>query len=166
MDSSRSEEWQRWSLSIWHSDIVIPNNIPKLSGIINFEAVNSTWLLNCQRDVRPLFEMRWRPRVFCSVSTGDSDTLSSCDMNDEHAWSLCMEIWPSFVSGHIGDHFEWSIKHRFPLTYILLRENSSWGACGQMAYLFRRRQRISSHLQTIWGTQIFHPVALLKLMFL
>ena len=35
-----------------------------------------------------------------------------------------------------------------------------------MAYLFSRRQGISSHLQTIWGARVFHPVALLKLMFL
>ena len=32
-------------------------------------------------------------------------------------------------------------------------------------YLFIRRQGISSHLQTIWGAWVFHPVALLKLMF-
>ena len=35
-----------------------------------------------------------------------------------------------------------------------------------MAYLFSRTQGISSHLQTICGARIFHPVALLKLMFL
>ena len=64
-----------------------------------FEAVNSTWLSSCQSDVRPLFEMRWRPRPFCRDSTGDSDILSSCDMNDEHAFSLYREIWPSFVEG-------------------------------------------------------------------
>ena len=50
-----------------------------------FEAVNSTWLSNCQRHVRPIFEMKWRPRASSRVSTGDSDILSSCDMNDEHA---------------------------------------------------------------------------------
>ena len=50
-----------------------------------FEAVNSTWFSSCQRHVMPLFEMKWRPRAFCRVSTGDSDILSSCDMNDEHA---------------------------------------------------------------------------------
>ena len=131
-----------------------------------FEAVNSTWLSSCQRDVRPLFEMRWRTRAFCRVSTGDSDILSSCDMNDEHALSLCREIWPSFESGHLGVHFAWSIKHRVPLTYIFLRENSSWVACGKMAYLFSWRQGISSDLQPIWGAQIIHPVALLKLIFL
>ena len=50
-----------------------------------FEAVNSTWLSMCQRNVRPILEMKWRPRAFSRVSTGDSDILSSCDMNDEHA---------------------------------------------------------------------------------
>ena len=50
-----------------------------------FEAVNSTWLSSCQRHVRPIFEMKWRPRAFSRVSTVDSDNLSSCDMNDEHA---------------------------------------------------------------------------------
>ena len=29
--------------------------------------------------------MKWRPRDFSRVSAGDSDILSSCDMNDEHA---------------------------------------------------------------------------------
>ena len=50
-----------------------------------FEAVNSTWLSSCQSHVRPIFVMKWRPRAFSRVSTGDSDILSSCDMNDEHA---------------------------------------------------------------------------------
>ena len=131
-----------------------------------FEALKSTWLTSCQRDVRLLFEMRWKPRAFCRVSRGDSDILSSCDMNDEHALSVCREVWLSFKSGHLVVHFAWSINHRVPLTYIFLRANSSWGACGKMAYLFSRRQGISSHLQTIWGARIFHPVALLKLMFL
>ena len=50
-----------------------------------FEAVNSTWLSSCQRHVRPLFDMKWKPRAFCRVSPGDSDMLSSCVRNDEHA---------------------------------------------------------------------------------
>ena len=131
-----------------------------------FEAVNSTCLSRCQRDVRPLFELRWRTRAFCMVSTGDSDILSSCDMNDDHALILFRKIWPSFESGHLGVHFAYTMKHRVPLTYIFLRENSSLGACGKLAYPFCRRQGISSHLQTIWSARIFHPVALLKFMFL
>ena len=50
-----------------------------------FEAVNSTWLSSCQSHVRPIFEVKWRPRAFSRDSRGDSDILSSCDMNDEHA---------------------------------------------------------------------------------
>ena len=131
-----------------------------------FEALKSACLLRCQIDVRLLVEMRRRPRAFCRVFTGHSDIPSSCDMNNEPALILCREIWPSFESGHLGVHFPWSRKHRVPLTYIFLRENSSSGACGKLAYLFSRRQGISSHLETIWCAQIFHPVALLKLMFL
>ena len=57
-----------------------------------FEAVNSTCLSRFQRDMRPLFEMRWGPMSFCRVFIGYSDILSSCDMNDEQALSLCREI--------------------------------------------------------------------------
>ena len=132
----------------------------------NFEALNSACLWRWQRDLRPLIQNRWRPRPFCRVFIGDSVILSSSDMNDEPALSLCREIWPSFESGNLGVHFTWSRKQRVPLTYILLRENSAWGASGMLAYHFSRREGISSHLQTIWGARIFHPVALLKLMFL
>ena len=80
--------------------------------------------------------------------------------------SLCRVIRPSFESGKLGVHFTWSREHRVSLTYIFLRENSSWGACRKLAYLFSQRQGISSHLQMIWGAQSFPRVALLKLMFL
>ena len=50
-----------------------------------FDAVNSTWLSSYKRHVRAISEMNWRPTAFSRVSTGDSDILSSCDMNDEHA---------------------------------------------------------------------------------
>ena len=70
-----------------------------------FEAVNSACLSTCQREVSPVFEMRWRPRAFCRVLTWDSDILSFCDMNDEHALSFCREIWPSFESGNLAVNF-------------------------------------------------------------
>ena len=50
-----------------------------------FEAENFTWLSSCKRQLRPVFEMKRRPRAFSRVSRRDSDILSSCDMNDEHA---------------------------------------------------------------------------------
>ena len=51
-----------------------------------FEALNSAWLLRCQRVVRPPIEMRWGPRAFYRVSTGDSVIPSSCEMKDEPAF--------------------------------------------------------------------------------
>ena len=48
-----------------------------------FEALNSVCLSRCQRHVIPPVQMRRRPTAFSSVSTGDSDILSSCEMKDE-----------------------------------------------------------------------------------
>ena len=48
-----------------------------------FEALNSVCLSRCQRDVIPAVQMRRRPMPFSSVSTGDSDMPSSCEMRDE-----------------------------------------------------------------------------------
>ena len=81
LDQKKTEELEI-TLQIF---TVHPKYIKKLSGIVKIEAMNSTWLSSCQRYVRPIFEMKWRPRAFSRVSTGDSDILSSCDMYDEHA---------------------------------------------------------------------------------
>ena len=48
-----------------------------------YEALNSVYLSKGQRDVRPPVQMRWTPRAFSRVSTGDSDMPSSCEMKDE-----------------------------------------------------------------------------------
>ena len=48
-----------------------------------FEALNSVHLSNSQMDVRPSVQKRLRTMAFSRVSTGDSDILSSCEMNDE-----------------------------------------------------------------------------------
>ena len=50
------------------------------------EALNSVCIPSCQRDVRPPVEMRRGPRAFSKVSTGDSDTPSSCEMKDSPAF--------------------------------------------------------------------------------
>ena len=51
-----------------------------------FEALNSTSLSRCQRDVRPPVQMTPESRAFCRVSTGDSDILSSCERKDKPAF--------------------------------------------------------------------------------
>ena len=48
-----------------------------------YVALNSVCLSRGQRDVRPPVQMRRTPRAFSRDSTGDSDMLSSCEMEDE-----------------------------------------------------------------------------------
>ena len=63
--------------------------------------------------------------------------------------SHCKEIQLSFEYGNLSIHSISGSKLRVPLTYLLLRERSSWGAFGKLAYLFNRILGISSPLQTI-----------------
>ena len=149
MDASRSEVWDRGSLDSWPSDLWIPNNIQEVSGIVNFLALYSVSLSRCQSDMRPIVQMRWRPWAFSMVSTGDSDILSSCDMKDVPAFQPLQGNPAFFQVRESRGPFPWSTKHRVKLTDIFLRENSSWGACGNLAYLFSRKQGNSSHLQMI-----------------
>ena len=52
----------------------------------SIEALYSVSLSRYRSDVRPIVQMRWRPRAFSRVSTGDSDILSFCDMKVEAAF--------------------------------------------------------------------------------
>ena len=47
----------------------------KSQALSPFEALNSACLLRFQRDVRPLVQMRQRPRAFSRVSTGVQTSL-------------------------------------------------------------------------------------------
>ena len=58
----------------------------KSQALSPFEALNSTLLSRCQRDMRPPVQMRRRPRAFYRVTTGYSDIPSSCEMKDEPAF--------------------------------------------------------------------------------
>ena len=51
-----------------------------------FEALNSAHLSKSQMDVSPSVQKRWTTMAFSSVSTGDSDIPSSCEMKDEPAF--------------------------------------------------------------------------------
>ena len=68
--------------------------------------------------------------------------------------SLCSEIRASFHSGHPGIHSAWGSKLRVPLTFVLLREGSSWGACGKLAYHFSGRQESFSSWDDMGCTEL------------
>ena len=48
-----------------------------------YEALNSVYLSNGQRDVRPRVQMRWTPTAFPRFSTGCSNMPSYFEMKDE-----------------------------------------------------------------------------------
>ena len=127
-----------------------------------FEALNSVCLSRCQSDMIPPVQVRRRPMAFSRVSTGDSDNPSSCDMKPEPKFKPQQGNPAIFWVRPLVVHSTWDRKHRVPLTYLLLRENSTWGACGKLAHLFSQRQGISSHLETICGAWKFLHVAVLK----
>ena len=60
-----------------------------------FEALNSVCLSRCQSDVIPPVQMRRRPTAISSVSTGDSDIPSSCDMKHEPKFKP-LQGYPAF----------------------------------------------------------------------
>ena len=49
----------------------------------SFKALNSVCLSRCQRHVFHHVQMRRKPTAISSVSTGDADIPSSCEMKDE-----------------------------------------------------------------------------------
>ena len=70
-------KWEFRSLFLFDTVILGFHTILKnCQASSKFEAVNYTWLSSCQRHVKHLFEMKFRPRAFCRVSKGDSDILS------------------------------------------------------------------------------------------
>ena len=52
----------------------------------------------------------------------------------------CREIRPSFESASLVVHCTWDSKHSVPLTYLLLRDNSTWGSGGKLAQIFKDRE--------------------------
>ena len=131
-----------------------------------YETLNSVCLWRGQRDVRPPVQMRQKLKLSIGSPQGIQTCLHLVIWKMSLNLSHFREIGPSFESGPLGVHSTWSRKHSVPLTSLLLTENSSWGACGNLAHLFTQRQGINSHLGTIWGAWSFPRVAVLKLIFI
>ena len=61
-------------------------NFKRIQASSPFEALNSSYLSRCQRDVKPPVEMRRGHRAFSGVSTGDSAIPLSSEMKNECAF--------------------------------------------------------------------------------
>ena len=131
-----------------------------------FEALNSVCLSKYQSDCIPL--SRWGGELWLSLGSPQGIQTSrhlvrwSTSLN----LSLCREIRPPFESGSLAVNLTWDRKHRVPLTYLMMRENSTWGAGGKLAQIFNQRQGISSQLWKIWCAWSFPRVAVLILIFI
>ena len=112
------------------------------------------YLFNRILGIHSLLEMIWPPWSFPRVPV------------QKHAWCLCREIRPSFVIRASRGSFQLKLKTQDPSHIHIPKGKLLLRCLWKNGLTYSRRQGINSHLQTIWGARIFHPVALLKLMFL
>ena len=154
------------SFSIWHSDIGIPINFHEESGIITFWSIELCLPLEVSMYVRTL--SRWDGQLDLPLDSpqGIHTSLYLVWWKTRLHLSHVREIRPSLESGHLRIHSTWGSKLRDHLTYLLLREGYSWGACGKLAYFFNRILGIRSLLEMIWRPWSFPRVPVLKLVFL
>ena len=154
------------SLSCFHRDIGFPINFQQESSFVSFWSLELHRALEVSRDVRPPVQMSRGTRVSSRISTQDSDIPSSCHMKHERKFKP-LQGNPVFLWVRpLAVYSNWNRKHRVPRSYLLLRENSTWGACGKLAHLFSERQGISSHLEKIFGAWNFLRAAVLKWIFI
>ena len=154
------------SLSCFHRDIGIPINFQEESSLVSFWSLELHGSLEVSRDVRPPVQMRRGTRFSSRISTQDSDIPLFCPMKHEPKFKPLHWNQAFFWVRPLVILYTWERKHRAPLSYLLLRENATWGSCENLAHLFSQRQGISSHLGTIWGAWRFPRVAVLILIFL
>ena len=154
------------SFSSLHSDIGILINFLEESGIITFWSIELRVPLEVSSDVGTL--SRWGRHLGLSLDYPKwiHTSLYLVRWKTSRHSSHCRVIRPSLESGHLSIRSTWGSKLRDPLTYVLLREGSSWGACGKLAYFFNRILGIRSFLEMIWRPWSFPPVPVLKLVFL
>ena len=149
------------SFSSCQSDTGIANNFQEESGIVTFWSVELRVPLALPRNVKTL--SRWGDHLGLSLLSphGIHTVLHLLWWNTCLHSSHCREIRRSFKSGHLSIHSTWCSKLRVPLTYLLLREGYSLGACGKLAYLFNGILGIRSLLEMIWHAWSFPQVPVL-----
>ena len=107
-----------------------------------FEALKSAYLWSLKWIWGPLSRRCWELWLSLGSPQGIKTSLHLVRRKMSLNLRQCRESRPSFESGHLGVHYTWGRKHRVALTYLFLREGSSWGDCGKLSSLFSRRQGI------------------------
>ena len=161
-DASRGEVGAPVSLSSCHSDIVIAINFQQESVIITFWSIELHVLLEVSKGCEASCPNEADIGLSLGPPQGIQTFLHLVRVKMSLHSSHCREIQASFESGHLGVHSTWGSNVRVPLTDLLLREASSWGACWKLAYFLSQSQGIISPHETKWGAWSFPQVAVLK----
>ena len=131
-----------------------------------FEALNSLSISRFQRDVRPPVQKRRRPRAFSSVSPGDSDIPSSCEMKYEPTFKTLQGNLAFFWVRASQGPFHLRQKTQSP-SHIITAEGRLILRClWKVGLPLQLKTGNHSHPEMIWGTRNVPQVAVLKLMIL
>ena len=112
-----------------------------------FEALNSASLARCQRDLRPLVQMRLRSRAFCRIAREDWDILSYCDMKGV----------PAFKPLQGNPAFFWVRASRGPFHLKQKTQGPSHIHFPEEKHLSRCLWKVGLSLQSKGGNQLSSP---------
>ena len=128
--------------------------------------MNAEHISMCQKDVRPSVQKSWRTISFSSLSTGDADIPSSCEMKDEPAFKALQGrlafFWVSASRGPLYLRQKTQSRSPIPISEGRLLLRCFWKA----GLALQLKTGNYSHTQTIWVAQKFPQAALMKLMIL
>ena len=142
------------SLISWHSYIDIPINFHIESGIVTFWSIDLSAPRNLKWIWDPLSRSGWELWLCLGSPQGIQTSLHLVRWKMSLHLSHCRESRPCFESGYLGVHYTWGRKHRVALTYLFLREGSSWVACGSWL-TFSVEDTVSfSSPDDMWCTEI------------
>ena len=131
-----------------------------------FEALNSAHLSNSQMDVRPFVQKRLRTTAFSSVSRGDSDIPSSCEMKDEASFKSLQGKLPFFwvraFQGPLYLRQKINSRSHIPISEGRLLLRCLWKA----GLPLQSNKGNHSNPQTICVARKYPQAALMKLMIL
>ena len=126
-----------------------------------FESLNSAPLSKSQMDVRHSVQKRLRTIAFSSVSTGDSDIPSCCEMKDVPAFKALQGklafFWVRASRGTLYLRQKTQSHSHIPISEGRLLLRCLWKAGLPLQW----KTGNHSHPQTIWGAQKILQAALI-----
>ena len=130
----------------------------------HFESLNSAHLSECQSDVRTSVKKRWRTMAFYTVSTGDSDIPSSCEMKDEPLFKPLQGKPAFFWVRASGGQLHLRQKTRSPYDIPISDGSLLFRCLWKVGLPLQLKTGNLSHPEMIWGARNIPQADLLKFM--